>query len=214
MSREVTFDLSDLEELIALLGDSPTSTSTPATASESTTSRHIPRPSKIRKLFAMRACRSSVMIGKTLQTRQMEKLVRHMGEIDKPWNCPHGRPTMRHVIGLRTWQGWEEGDGLVGMGEEAEGIDWTGWLAGRGGRAIDDLRNQANEDCTNTESDDVEEVRSDSEDDVGGQGADESSVEVPENDFVDEAEGDEVEKEEERESRVRQRPSQLLQGEF
>ncbi|KAL9020198.1 MAG: hypothetical protein Q9185_002568 [Variospora sp. 1 TL-2023] len=208
MSREVTFDLSDLEELIALLGDSPTSSSTPAMASGSATSRHIPRPSKIRRLFAMRACRSSVMIGKTLQTRQMEKLVRHMGEIDKPWNCPHGRPTMRHVTGLRTWQGWQEGDGLVGMGEEAEGINWTGWLAGREGRASDEVRNQANEDCTKTESDDVEEVRSDSEDDWGGQRADESTVEVPENDFVDEAEGDEVEKEEERESRVRQSISQ------
>ncbi|KAL8654229.1 MAG: hypothetical protein Q9210_001638 [Variospora velana] len=208
MSREITFDLSDLEELIALLGDSPTFTSTPATASQSTTSRHVPRPSKIRRLFAMRACRSSVMIGKTLQTRQMEKLVRHMGEMDKPWNCPHGRPTMRHVIGLRTWQRWEEGDGLVGMGEEAEGIDWTGWLAGRGGRVSDDVRNQANEDCTNTESDDVEEVRSDSEDDLERQGADESTVAVPKNDFVDEAEGDEVEKEEERESRVRQSISQ------
>lgn len=70
------------------------------------------------------------MIGKTLQKRQMEKLVRHMGEIDKPWNCPHGRPTMRHVVGLRDWEGWKEGDGLVGMEEEREGneIDWKRWL--------------------------------------------------------------------------------------
>lgn len=23
-----------------------------------------------------------------------------MGEIDQPWNCPHGRPTMRHLLSL------------------------------------------------------------------------------------------------------------------
>ncbi|KAL8713456.1 MAG: hypothetical protein Q9225_006762, partial [Loekoesia sp. 1 TL-2023] len=73
MSREVTFDLSDLEELIALLGESP------PTKITSEDGRHqkplyIPRPSKVRQLFAMRACRSSVMIGKTLQKRQMESL--------------------------------------------------------------------------------------------------------------------------------------------
>ncbi|KAL8946818.1 MAG: hypothetical protein Q9222_006834, partial [Ikaeria aurantiellina] len=95
MSREVTFDLSDLEELIALLGDSP-----PPPPPSTQNHHHIPRPSKIRRLFAMRACRSSVMIGRTLQKRQMERLVRHMGELDKPWNCPHGRPTMRHVVSL------------------------------------------------------------------------------------------------------------------
>lgn len=136
MSREVTFDLSDLEELISLLGESPPSlgvTST-YTLGHRPPPRHIPRPSKIRKLFAMRACRSSVMIGKTLQKRQMEKLVTHMGEIDKPWNCPHGRPTMRHLTGLRYWNGWKEGDGLVehaneGEREAGELVDWGLWLA-------------------------------------------------------------------------------------
>lgn len=35
-----------------------------------------------------------------------------MGEIDKPWNCPHGRPTMRHLCGLGRWDesGWLEGE--------------------------------------------------------------------------------------------------------
>ncbi|KAL8711994.1 MAG: hypothetical protein Q9220_003690 [cf. Caloplaca sp. 1 TL-2023] len=132
MSREVTFDLSDLEELIALLGDSPP----PSTDGGRIRNNNIPRPSKTRRLFAMRACRSSIMIGRTLQKRQMEKLVRHMGELDKPWNCPHGRPTMRHVVGLREWEGWREGDGVVGMrdggGEGGEGeIDWGRWLGGR-----------------------------------------------------------------------------------
>ncbi|KAM0438881.1 hypothetical protein ACHAPT_001642 [Fusarium lateritium] len=93
MSREVTFTLTDFEELIALLGE------------ESSQSKHIPRPSKVRKMFASRACRSSVMIGKPLTHGQMETLVRHMAELDKPWNCPHGRPTMRHLCQLDSWDG-------------------------------------------------------------------------------------------------------------
>ncbi|KAF9167524.1 Mismatch repair endonuclease pms2 [Actinomortierella ambigua] len=58
------------------------------------------RPSKVRNLFASRACRRSVMIGDVLKLSQMKKIVRHMGEIDQPWNCPHGRPTMRHLLDL------------------------------------------------------------------------------------------------------------------
>lgn len=118
MSREVNFDTSDLEELLTLLADSPTFSS----------SEYVPRPSKVRRMFAMRACRSSVMIGKTLTPKQMGVLVRHMGEIDKPWNCPHGRPTMRHVCGIEGWEGWEEGDGLMGMEEEGVELGWGAWV--------------------------------------------------------------------------------------
>ncbi|KAF4125315.1 DNA mismatch repair protein PMS2 [Geosmithia morbida] len=98
LSRETTFNIADLEELISLLGD------------ESSESKHIPRPSKVRKMFAMRACRSSVMIGKPLTRNQMFNLVGHMGELDKPWNCPHGRPTMRHLCRIQTWdeKGWAD----------------------------------------------------------------------------------------------------------
>ncbi|PNP52723.1 hypothetical protein THARTR1_06564 [Trichoderma harzianum] len=97
LSREVTFTLEDLEELISLLGD------------KSAESSYIPRPSKVQKMFAMRACRSSIMIGKAMTRRQMHSLVNHMGELDKPWNCPHGRPTIRHLSRLQEWGGvgWE-----------------------------------------------------------------------------------------------------------
>ena len=120
MSREVTFDITDLEELIALLAESPSSSS----------SENVPRPTKVRRMFAMRACRSSVMIGKTLTLKQMCALVRKMGEIDKPWNCPHGRPTMRHLCGLREWEGWKEDGGIVGLEEEREKIEWGTWIQG------------------------------------------------------------------------------------
>ncbi|CAG8973345.1 hypothetical protein HYALB_00000108 [Hymenoscyphus albidus] len=112
LSRETTFSLSDLEELISMLSE--------------TTSGAVPRPSKVRKMFAMRACRSSIMIGKTLSRKQMEGVVRHMGELDKPWNCPHGRPTMRHLCGLGVWDegGWQEGDWGT---EKGERTDWAGY---------------------------------------------------------------------------------------
>ncbi|KAF1924910.1 DNA mismatch repair protein MutL [Didymella exigua CBS 183.55] len=121
MSKEVTFTPTDLEELLALVMDNPPSSST-------STSPYIPRPSKVRKLLASRACRSSVMIGKTLQNAQMENIVRHMGSMDKPWSCPHGRPTMRHLYGLEKWQGWNEGDGVAGADLRGEKADWARFL--------------------------------------------------------------------------------------
>lgn len=140
LSRETTFSLADLEELISLLGDSPTTTTTSSPArdggdddnnrdSAAGTRRYIPRPSKVRKMFAMRACRSSVMIGKALSHRQMEKVVRHMGGMEKPWNCPHGRPTMRHLCALgAAWdeKGWAEGD--HGDGGGGRTTDWAGYV--------------------------------------------------------------------------------------
>jgi len=117
LSRETTFTLADLEELIALLGDRSSATT-------------IPRPSRVRKMFAMRACRSSIMIGKALSQRQMEKVVRHMGEMEKPWNCPHGRPTMRHLSGLSAFdgRGWSEDDGFDGSDSP---VDWMRFAKGK-----------------------------------------------------------------------------------
>ncbi len=134
LSRETTFSLADLEELVSLLADHPSSCPSSSSATAAAAKAVIPRPSKVRKMFAMRACRSSVMIGKPLSARQMERLVRHMGELDKPWNCPHGRPTMRHLCGLGAWgeAGWHEGDGF-GDGERAAPTDWAAYVRGGGG---------------------------------------------------------------------------------
>lgn len=150
MSREITFSLADLEELIAILADSPPpppsflssspSYSPPSTNSNSGNSSSnpiIPRPSAIRKMFAMRACRSSIMIGKHLSKPQMAKIVKNMGELDKPWNCPHGRPTMRHLFGLAGWRGngWD-GDGCGTIIEfdddDDEGSGGAGWVDWKG----------------------------------------------------------------------------------
>ncbi|XP_017338511.1 mismatch repair endonuclease PMS2 [Ictalurus punctatus] len=84
-SKNWTFGPGDIEELIFMLSDSP---------------GVMCRPSRVRQMFASRACRKSVMIGTALNTSEMKKLVVHMGEIEQPWNCPHGRPTMRHLLNL------------------------------------------------------------------------------------------------------------------
>lgn len=124
ISGEKTFDLSDLEELLHLLSEAPAGSS------------EIPRPKKVQKMLAMRACRSSIMVGKTLTSKQMLKVVRHMGEMEKPWNCPHGRPTMRHLAGLGAWLRWQEGDVIDrdddDTGEVTGGTtDWKAWLERR-----------------------------------------------------------------------------------
>ena len=39
----------------------------------------------------MRACRSSIMVGKPLDKARMQRVLQHLSELDSPWNCPHGR---------------------------------------------------------------------------------------------------------------------------
>ena len=85
ISKNWAFGVEDVEELIFMLSDSPGVAC---------------RPSRVRKMFASRACRMSVMVGTALDRAQMRRVVSHMGEIEQPWNCPHGRPTMRHLINL------------------------------------------------------------------------------------------------------------------
>ncbi|KAF9346191.1 hypothetical protein BGX26_002323 [Mortierella sp. AD094] len=126
VSEKVVFDLQDFEELVFLLSQQ---TALPASDANDKLEQgesefldkdedryqqkhhHVQqgggsapetmvRCSKVRSLFASRACRRSVMIGHVLNHSQMKKIVRHMGEIDQPWNCPHGRPTMRHLLDL------------------------------------------------------------------------------------------------------------------
>ena len=176
MSKEYTFTLSDLEELIALLADAPSNPS-PSTSS---TNSAIPRPTKIRKLLAMRACRSSIMIGKVMTGRQMQKLVGKMGEIDKPWNCPHGRPTMRHVCGLEGIGVFNEVEEGLGEGPDGEKIDWKGWIERReasglrqdeGEQEREGEEEEEEEDEDDEEIEDAEDVGSEDDDVVGAREA-------------------------------------------
>jgi hypothetical protein len=40
------------------------------------------------------------MVGTPLNKDQMKKIIKHMSTMKAPWNCPHGRPTMRHLVDL------------------------------------------------------------------------------------------------------------------
>ena len=98
------------------------------------------RCSKARAMFAMRACRKSIMVGKALDAKQMTavrpkdslttnrsltasaprvggQVVRHMGTMEQPWNCPHGRPTMRHLSDLMA----------LGRRDAARQTDWAAY---------------------------------------------------------------------------------------
>ena len=55
---------------------------------------------KLVSMFASRACRSSIMIGTALNKIEMKNVVKKLEGIEQPWNCPHGRPTVRHLIDL------------------------------------------------------------------------------------------------------------------
>ncbi|EDO31419.1 predicted protein [Nematostella vectensis] len=84
-SKNWTFGVEDVEELIFMLSDAP---------------GILCRPTRVRKMFASRACRMSIMVGTALSHAHMQGIVGHMGQMEHPWNCPHGRPTMRHVVNL------------------------------------------------------------------------------------------------------------------
>lgn len=49
---------------------------------------------------ATEACRMSIMFGKPLGLSKMRTVVKNMATMNQPWNCPHGRPTMRHLMSL------------------------------------------------------------------------------------------------------------------
>lgn len=85
------FDMDDFNELINIV----------STNSNSFTNA---KCSKIRAICAMKACRSLIMIGQALTRSTMEQIVRHLASLSKPWNCPHGRPTMRHLAELNDWK--------------------------------------------------------------------------------------------------------------
>lgn len=71
MSKNWKFGKEDIDELLFILQEDSTST--------------VLRPSRIRAMFASRACRKSVMIGSALSKNEMRRLIDHMGQIDQPW---------------------------------------------------------------------------------------------------------------------------------
>lgn len=97
----------DSKQYLLLKNDALSSkeSSTTTAASSSSSSSKLKRVMILPKLmatFASRACRSAVMIGTGLQAHEMKKIVTQLSDIEQPWNCPHGRPTMRHLVDMTT----------------------------------------------------------------------------------------------------------------
>ena len=113
-----SFGPSDVDELLFMLQESPVYDDPQQNKEVNQLMMAQYRPSRVRAMFASRACRRSVMVGDPLTIPQMKKLVSQLGKLKQPWvslssiafspftlhfslqNCPHGRPTMRHLINL------------------------------------------------------------------------------------------------------------------
>ena len=87
-SKKTQFGVDDVHELADLL-----------MACDSSRKETI-RPPKINSMFASRACRKSLMVGRALNRTEQRRVVKNLATMNQPWNCPHGRPTMQHLVEL------------------------------------------------------------------------------------------------------------------
>ena len=69
MSKNWTFGVKDIEELIFMLSDSP---------------GVMCRPSRVRKMFASCACRMTIRVGASLNQTQKKEVACHIGKIEHP----------------------------------------------------------------------------------------------------------------------------------
>lgn len=97
-SKNITFGVADIKDLISILSDSQGECSMIGSYRSDTADSVC--PPRVRAMLASRACRSSIMIGDSLGRNEMQKILEHLASLKSPWNCPHGRPTMRHLVDL------------------------------------------------------------------------------------------------------------------
>ena len=99
------FDSSDIDELLFILNENNISCCNESAENLNNLQKlHQIKPSSLRAMYASKACRKSIMIGDSLNKFEMKRVVTHLSEIVKPWNCPHGRPTLRHLINLELYR--------------------------------------------------------------------------------------------------------------
>ncbi|KAG4995852.1 hypothetical protein AAZX31_10G019200 [Glycine max] len=99
-SKNTMFGIEDVKELISILSDGDGHVECSIVGSYKLDTSDSVCPSRVRAMLASRACRSSIMVGDALGRNEMQKILEHMAELKSPWNCPHGRPTMRHLVDL------------------------------------------------------------------------------------------------------------------
>ncbi|EGG15030.1 MutL DNA mismatch repair protein [Cavenderia fasciculata] len=85
-SRKWTFGPNDIYELIFMIKESLPG--------------QVCRLPRISAMFASRACKKSIVVGMPLTHEQMRKVLSNLSQLENPWCCPHGRPTMRHLNNL------------------------------------------------------------------------------------------------------------------
>ncbi|KAK4273206.1 hypothetical protein QN277_021652 [Acacia crassicarpa] len=99
-SKNIVFGSEDVKDLVSTLADDQGDCS--ITGSYKLDTSDSVCPPRVRAMLASRACRSSIMIGDPLGRNEMQKILEHLAGLKSPWNCPHGRPTMRHLVDLTT----------------------------------------------------------------------------------------------------------------
>ena len=98
--KGMTFGSSDILEMIDMIERGERSLWHLEASSTGITNEqgiHAVYPSRFKSLLASKACRTSIMIGKALTAQKMKEIVCNLSTLVSPWNCPHGRPTMRHL---------------------------------------------------------------------------------------------------------------------
>ncbi len=85
MSGGWVFGPSDVDELLFLLQDSPVNTSFTEGDELSAAMMARYRPSRIRAMFASRACRKAVMVGTALTPAKMKKYLEQLSQLKHPW---------------------------------------------------------------------------------------------------------------------------------
>jgi DNA mismatch repair protein PMS2 len=74
----------DIDELLFMLQDSPMNEEEDRTnLSQASMARY--RPTRVRAMFASRACRKAVMVGDPLTSIQMTNLLHQMSKLQQPW---------------------------------------------------------------------------------------------------------------------------------
>ena len=101
-SKGVTFGTNDIQELASLIEAQGGSRrrGRGGGGSSGEWDGGIPRLPKLHTIFASRACRSAIMVGTALTHRKQQDVLGHLTGLHNPWCCPHGRPTMRHLVDL------------------------------------------------------------------------------------------------------------------
>lgn len=101
--KGITFGASDVLEMIDMIERGERSLwhlEASSAGNDNQEGVHAVYPSRFKALLASKACRTSIMIGKTLTHTKMKEIVSNLSTLVSPWNCPHGRPTMRHLVSL------------------------------------------------------------------------------------------------------------------